>query len=313
MLRQGGNQKIRDYFKQTRVGDLNVDEGSIVELYQSEAAEHYRQRLRERVRHLLSQTPITFTDIPNTLSEFLSNGTDAKMKYMLHSVVFSEQTLGMRLSRRSNNSAVVSRITTDGYAERRGVTIGDTVWAVNDIIVDDYSEILNRISSSDRPLKISFYRKADESRLPRTSMESANSLTDSTSLEISDSEDDGSIEGRCSPVSESVSGESETESRRIAFLPDGNDVISFDYRVTFCDGPLGITVSQDFLGRSEVTAVSEDGNAQRLGVRAGDLLVGLENRWFMSYQEAMSTLPLQSFPFTVVFRRYSRGSKDHNR
>lgn len=306
MLRQGGNQKIRDYLRRMNVGDPDIDGCSIVELYQSEAAEHYRQRLRERVRHLLSQTPISFTNIPNTLQEFRANGADSKKKYLLHSVVFSEQTLGMRLSKRSNNSAVVSRISTDGYAERRGVTIGDTVWAVNDVIIDDYTEILSRISSSARPLKISFYREADEAQLPLSLMESSGCLTDCTTVESSDSEDDGSMEGS-SPVSESVSGESETESQRIAFHPEANDVISFDYRVTFCEAPLGITVSQDFLNRSEVTAVSEDGNARRLGVRVGDLLVGLENRWFMSYQEAMSTLPLQSFPFTVVFRRYSRG------
>ena len=307
MLRQGGNQKIRDYFRQIMVESADIDESSIVELYQSEAAEHYRQRLRERVRHLLSQSPVSITTVPNTLSEFQANNADlsSTKKYILHSVVFTEQTLGMRLSRRSHNSAVVSRVTSDGYAEIRGITVGDTVWAVNDIIIDDYTEILSRISTSGRPLKISFFREADESRLLKSNPESG-CFTDSTTVESSDSEDESTLEG-FSPIGEGTEGNSESEFPRVELQTKLNDIISFDYRVTFYEAPLGITVSQDILDRSEVTAVSDEGHARRQGVRVGDLLVGLENKWFTSYQEAMSTLPLQPFPFTLVFRRYSRG------
>ena len=307
MLRQGGNQRIRDYFKQ-----LNVEGSSTISLYQSEAASHYRERLRERVKHILSNCSRSKTSVPNDFNLYtqaMSEGNEISTKYgELVSLEFTEEKLGMRLSKPPNNIAVVSRVTPGGCADLYGITTGDCVWGIGSSIVDDFDEIIYRISTSPRPLCIRFYKEAGSE-----TEDGSQGSSDGTAAIDGESDSEGSCcgsEGSAPLLAVLMEGES--SSRRLSEQSTGSDeddsprIVSLDYRVTFEGSPLGMTISEDHLGRAEVTALSPDGRAARGGVHLRDLVIGAGDDWFLHYKEAMRLLPLQAFPLTIVFRRITR-------
>lgn len=82
---------------------------------------------------------------------------------------------------------------------------------------------------------------------------------------------------------------------------------SKDYRAIFTQAPLGLTLTKSFSGAAEVTRVSEGGQAQYLGVRAGDMLIGINTQWVRGYDEAMGIITTHGYPMPLVFRRGPRG------
>ena len=307
MLRQGGNQSIRDYF--TLMG-VNKEKVSIVELYRSEAALHYRERLRERVDHILSQAVRTPSKTPNSFREFhrVHSGLKRMKSSELISVIFDESLLGFRLSKRHNNSAVVSRVTSGGSAEKNGVMVGDAVWGVGDQVIDDYDTLLRLVTENTaRPLRIYFYREVGEEE------EEGGGDNDAASSDLGlgrlhlGGSDVGSEDEECTTTNDSDSDTASVAALATASVVDDSARMNFDYRVDFQQGPLGITIARDGKDRTEVTGVFEGGQAKLLGVLEGDLVVGVDNQWFSSYEESSSTLSsCTSFPLTVVFRRIHR-------
>jgi predicted metalloprotease with PDZ domain len=315
MLRQGGNKKMREYFKQTHA-DADFENLSIVDLYESEAAQHYRERLRERVRHILSQSSVTLTSVPNELFEYkrkksVDSSADSceEKTHEFHSVVFTADKLGMRLSKRQHNAAVVSHLTPGGFAQQSGVRIGDYVWGVGDQISDDYDDLVRTITASRRPLTVFFYREVSVVvETPAVCTSEDNTADVSSVLDANDSEE-SSVKEEPQHVDKSIVTDEGVENS----LDDSisQHLIACDYRVLFAEGPMGMTLSKDFLDRTEVTAVNPAGNAAKSRVEVGDLVVGVEDHWFMDYDEAVGSLQRLRFPSTVVFRRVARRHNIH--
>lgn len=98
-----------------------------------------------------------------------------------------------------------------------------------------------------------------------------------------------------------------------AATPVGSDYVSLDeshkvtndldYRVIFTAPPLGMTIAKNFSGNAEVTKVISNGQADKLDVILGDLLIAIGNDNIHGYEEAMSILPEASYPLALVFRK----------
>ena len=65
----------------------------------------------------------------------------------------------------------------------------------------------------------------------------------------------------------------------------------------------GLTLSMGELGCAEVIKINPGGNADRLGVKVGDIVVLIGNRKIGSYDEAMKQIRNSFFPMEMVFRR----------
>ncbi len=88
-----------------------------------------------------------------------------------------------------------------------------------------------------------------------------------------------------------------------------NPVSPREFRVIFKSSPLGLTLTKhSHLGTAQVTKVLEGGQAQRLGVRLGDIVVGVDDEWVGSYDEVMYKLTgnKAAYPFKLVFRRITQ-------
>jgi len=79
---------------------------------------------------------------------------------------------------------------------------------------------------------------------------------------------------------------------------------SREFRVSFYEPPLGLTLSKGYNGRAEVTRVTEpDGMAYKQGVRVGDVVVGYNGHWMQGYDELMAEMATKGYPMTLVVRR----------
>ena len=57
------------------------------------------------------------------------------------------------------------------------------------------------------------------------------------------------------------------------------------------------------LGCAEVTKINPGGYADRLGVKAGDMVVNIGSRKISNYDEAMKSIRSSFFPLEIVFER----------
>jgi len=90
--------------------------------------------------------------------------------------------------------------------------------------------------------------------------------------------------------------------------PNRRTHLATDFRVTFPEPPMGLTITKNFAGAAEVTRLTPNGQAIQRGVVLGDLLVGIGCQWVRGYEEAMYLLPQQHYPLDIVFRRGLRHS-----
>lgn len=76
-----------------------------------------------------------------------------------------------------------------------------------------------------------------------------------------------------------------------------------DYKVTFAQGPMGMTLTKGYGGRAEVTRLLPNSAAAAFGVSLGDVVIGLNGHWMQGYDEVMAVIGKKGFPLDVVFRR----------
>ena len=76
-----------------------------------------------------------------------------------------------------------------------------------------------------------------------------------------------------------------------------------DFRVSFQEPPLGLTLTKGYSGRAEVTRVVAGGAAAVQDVQVGDVVVGFNGRWMQGYDEVMAEMASKGYPMTLVIRR----------
>ena len=165
MMRQGGNNQIRRFFEK-----LEIENSPIQALYCTKGANHYRERLRERVdkimsgeikseRRVSSGSPDkkTLKSDDDTVSKINSSPT-TDIKSDVFKILFGEGAMGMTLTKDSKERASVSKLVPAGPAQANGVKIGDYIIGVAGKSVNNYEEIMHMIPCMSRPLEIQFSR-----------------------------------------------------------------------------------------------------------------------------------------------------------
>ena len=140
MMRQGGNEQIKRFFRK-----LEIENSPVKTLYCSKGANHYRERLKEKVgkimsgelksesrviphssrhRNTRSQSAIAELMLNGARSEPGSlNGDKRKSSFEQYHVSFGDGPMGMTISKDFGGRALVSKLVTGGPAERSGVGI----------------------------------------------------------------------------------------------------------------------------------------------------------------------------------------------
>lgn len=170
-MRQGGNGQIRRFFKK-----LEIEHAIIQTLYHTKAAEHYREKLKERVESIMSgeiksERRILKKKSSTTLSGFLledrerrslggsASGASSSGNYAVdkvYQVSFCDGPMGMTLTKNHREHASVSRLVSEGQAQTAGVGIGDVVVGVGGMALQHYDDIMERVSLLPRPLVLDF-------------------------------------------------------------------------------------------------------------------------------------------------------------
>lgn len=157
MMKQGGNSQIRRFFKR-----LEIDNSPLQTLYCTKAAEHYREKLRERVDKVLSG---------EILSEKRSKSEKMKIQHptspplpppppsksITANVItarFGAGPMGMTLTKDYRDQAYVSKLVPGGQAQQQGVKVGDIVISVAGKTMGSYDEIMHMIPLMPRPLEL---------------------------------------------------------------------------------------------------------------------------------------------------------------
>eukprot|EP01031_Cornospumella_fuschlensis_P025622 gene25622-30942_t len=157
-MRQGGNGQIKRFFKK-----MEIAAPSLQELYSSRGAEHYRQKLLERVDRIMAgeikshvrvfrKGRSNSNDSVKSMEELAMSGSS------LYSVRFGLGPLGITLTKDFNHEAVVSRVAAGSAGEKAGIQVGDYIRGVSGIFSEKYDEIMNMISSAARPFSLVLLR-----------------------------------------------------------------------------------------------------------------------------------------------------------
>jgi len=178
MMRQGGNEQIKRFFRK-----LEIENSPVKTLYCSKGANHYRERLKEKVGKIMSgELKSESRVIPHSsrhrntrsqsaIAELMLNGAKSepgslnaekrKSSFEQYHVSFGEGPMGMTISKDFGGRALVSKLVTGGPAERSGVGIGDHISGVAKKRLDDYDEIMHMIPCLARPIAIQFTRRVE--------------------------------------------------------------------------------------------------------------------------------------------------------
>ncbi len=73
--------------------------------------------------------------------------------------------------------------------------------------------------------------------------------------------------------------------------------------VTFPSSPLGLTLTMNELGSAEISKINPGGNADRLEVQVGDVIILINGKKIDGYDEAMRHIKSAAFPLEICFRR----------
>lgn len=161
-MKQGGNAQIRRFFHK-----LSIDNNPIQHLYCTKGAEHYREKLKERVDKIMSGEIVpekrnthrhaASPAIPTTSSSAKSSQSAAPVGNQF-TAKFGEGSMGMTLTKDFRESAVVSKLIPGGQAQQNNVKVGDFVIRIAGKTMSNYDEIMHMIPLMSRPLEISFNR-----------------------------------------------------------------------------------------------------------------------------------------------------------
>eukprot|EP01038_Epipyxis_sp_PR26KG_P007903 gene7903-10728_t len=160
MMRQGGNDQIRKFFAK-----LEIENSPIQILYCTKGANHYRERLKERVDKIMSGEIIPEKRIIKKSVIHNSSGTNKKKSDNNNSLnetnfvaEFDDGPMGMTLTKDGKDRASVSRLVPAGQAQAKDVKIGDFVVGIAGKTMNNYDEIMHMIPCMPRPVKIKFLR-----------------------------------------------------------------------------------------------------------------------------------------------------------
>lgn len=158
-MRQGGNGQIKRFFRR-----LEVTSSNIHHLYNSREAEHYRQKLEERVDKICSGELKSHVRIFRNIRS-ASNDSFKTVEELsritasnIYSVKFDLGPLGITMTKDYNGEAVISKVSAGSPAEKAGIMMGDYVKGVANIFSDKYDEIMKMITTSPRPFTVLLLR-----------------------------------------------------------------------------------------------------------------------------------------------------------
>jgi C-terminal processing protease CtpA/Prc len=120
--------------------------------YESEAAEIFRSRLREKVRQKVSNNPTAL------ISEEQSPTAHSPSEHLIFEFTFWEGPIGLTLMKDEDSRAVVARLVTNGPAQQKGVCIGDRIESIAGQSFLSYEELMDLILLLPRPVQINFLR-----------------------------------------------------------------------------------------------------------------------------------------------------------
>ena len=186
-MRQGGNAQIRRFFKK-----LEIDQSPIQLLYCTKAADHYREKLKERVDAIMSGQMKSEKRVVKKKFFATSSGSfdghdggspnQGLKPDQVYQVAFQEGPMGMTLTKNSREQASVSRLLPEGQALKAGVATGDFVVGVAGKTMENYDEIMHMIPLMPRPLSISFARLQSKKSSPKKTSSSPQQSSPSNSL-----------------------------------------------------------------------------------------------------------------------------------
>ena len=235
-------------------------------------------------------------------------------------VVFGSGAMGMSVAVAvgSAGEAVVTVVKAGGQAARGGVLVGDVVREVNEEKVSDYAHLMRLLEAAPRPVHLSFSRPADAEAALRAAREAdAAANGDRAALRLDGAASEAAIaQGRprerekaAAPIAggfgSAFAAEGEAEGgaagggRRLGEVLDGSE---FD--VVIGDGPLGLRLEERGGLRpvSVVTSVTKGLQCEKLGVRVGCTVVGINGEHFLGHAHAVATLKHGRRPIHVRFR-----------
>jgi ADP-ribosylation factor GTPase-activating protein 1 len=155
MMRQGGNGQVRRFFKK-----LEIDNSPIHILYCTKGAEHYREKLKERVEKIMNGEIKSEKRLvkKKSFTEEKSIATSSSAETPTFDVSFGEGPLGLTLTKDYKERASVSRLVPAGAAQLAGVLVGDFIVGVAGKKLSNYDEIMHMIPCMGRPLTLKFGR-----------------------------------------------------------------------------------------------------------------------------------------------------------
>lgn len=80
-----------------------------------------------------------------------------------------------------------------------------------------------------------------------------------------------------------------------------------EYQVEFAQSPLGVALTRNSANVAEVSKLVDGGRAMQMGVRRGDIVVGVGGGRVCNYDETMACISSTGFPLLLVFHRSQRG------
>lgn len=159
-MKQGGNSQIRRFFKK-----LEIENSPLQTLYCTKAAEHYREKLRERVDKILAGEIVSEKRSKSEKSKIQHPASPPlplpPSKNITANVIharFNAGPMGMTLTKDFRDQAYVSKLLPGGQAQQQGIKLGDIVIAVAGKTMASYDEIMHMIPLMPRPLELNLTR-----------------------------------------------------------------------------------------------------------------------------------------------------------
>lgn len=242
----------------------------------------------------------------------------------------------MTLKKDESSRAIVARLVSDGAAQKKGVCVGDIVESIAGQSFLSYEELMDAILLLPRPVQIQFLRPqkigtpvvegsdqefstllisgADApllngiyeglSRLTTYNPTHLTSIIESTSNTPSSISLSYSPPRYASPLPPSP--QLSCPPSPCLPLPLESAHKLSDFRVTFHSTPFGMTVSRDTNTHrtAVVSRVISDGQAANVGIKVGDMIIGIENKWIEGYDDFLAKMKnVKQYPVSFVIRR----------
>jgi hypothetical protein len=158
MMVQGGNGQIKRFFNK-----VGIENGPIQSVYTTKGASHYREKLKERVEKVMSGEISSERKSSKNISQLetespsSSKKSDSSPHDEYYDAAFGEGTMGMTLTKH-RGKAVVSKLVSGGMAQSNGVKVGDYIVCVAGAHMEEYDDIMHKITTENRPIVLRFAR-----------------------------------------------------------------------------------------------------------------------------------------------------------